>query len=49
MGMKRPKSLVIYIRLGWEPSSALKQDFLYKSQPIQLRTVKPSLEHSRRS
>ena len=27
-----------YIILVWEPSFALKHCFLYKSQPIQLRT-----------
>ena len=27
-----------YIILAWEPSFALKHCFLYKSQPIQLRT-----------
>jgi len=32
-----------YFRLAWEPSFALKQRFLYKSQLI---SFKPSSEHS---
>ena len=45
----REKYVYIQIEQFRGPGFAFKQNLLYESQPIQLRTLEPSQEHSRGS